>query len=415
MFLQRLVLDNIRSIEHLDISFQTESDKIRQWTLLLGTNGVGKSNILKAIALSFAGYDTVQDLLPNPSDWVRHGQKEGKIQATFLTNKGSKRQIELSFIAGDNRRTFAERNNESLTQIDIIRDTMEHAYLTVGYGASRRLSSTNGIKSERFYSMGAQNVTTLFDSDSPLHAVEAWATDLEYRREQEGLQFIGDAFDSLLAGVSFEGIDRDKRELLFKTPDGILPLRLLSEGYQNVIAWWGDFLHRITTTLSELPQLSKVAGLLLIDEIDLHLHPTWQRRLRDFLTEKLPSFQIVATTHSPLTAQQAGEGELFFLKRTSEESAATLHAYTGNPQYLKIEQILTSPAFGLETATSKYVEDLRATYKSLSNQSNLDADESKIYETVSQELAELPDPYSETEFDRKQMALLTEIRDALKK
>jgi predicted ATP-binding protein involved in virulence len=121
-----------------------------------------------------------------------------------------------------------------------------------------------------------------------------------------------------------------------------------------VAAWVGDLLFNITNAFNDRKDPLKTRGLLLIDEIDLHLHPKWQRLLHMFIKKKLPNFQIVATTHSPLTAQQAEEGELYALKR--EKKKVNLVAFVGNPSKMLIHQILMSPVFGLPTDESVEVE-----------------------------------------------------------
>ena len=85
------------------------------------------------------------------------------------------------------------------------------------------------------------------------------------------------ALKDLLPGSRLTRIDRDQRELIFATRDGELPLDQLSEGYQNMAAWCGDLLYRITEVYKDYKSPLSARGLLLIDEIDLHLHPVWQR------------------------------------------------------------------------------------------------------------------------------------------
>ena len=106
----------------------------------------------------------------------------------------------------------------------------------------------------------------------------------------------------LLPDVAFRTIDKTGKTLIFDTADGPVALEDLSDGYQNVAAWVGDLLYCTTAVLDDGSEPLATPGLLLLDEIDLHLHVKWQRRLRRFIEQKLPRFQIVATTHSPMTA-----------------------------------------------------------------------------------------------------------------
>lgn len=161
----------------------------------------------------------------------------------------------------------------------------------------------------------ARSVATLFSADAALNPLETWAMDLHYRRKAAGLRIVREALRDFLTEVTFKRIDARRRELVFRTPDGDMRLGVLSDGYQNAVAWCGDLLYRVTEAFDDYRSPLQARGLLLIDEVDLHLHPLWQRRLRSYLTDKLPNFQMVVTTHSALTAQQARSGELMVLKR----------------------------------------------------------------------------------------------------
>ena len=169
-------------------------------------------------------------------------------------------------------------------------------------------------------------------------------------------------FDPSEVAVSWHTLHADGHAVIFATPDGDVPLAQLSDGYQNMAAWCGDLLFRLTTSFGRFKDPLSARGLILLDEIDLHLHPAWQRDLVGFLDDRLPNFQIIATTHSPLTAQQTGEGELFFLRRPTPISAPELEAFEGAAKELYVHQLLLSPAFGLETMRSRELEKTRADY-----------------------------------------------------
>jgi predicted ATP-binding protein involved in virulence len=236
--------------------------------------------------------------------------------------------------------------------------------------------------------------------------------DLDYRRK-DGIEIVRGAIDKLLPGISLSRIDRERRELLFDTADGPVPYRLLSEGYQNVAAWTGDLLFQITDVFEDYADPFSARGLLLIDEIDLHLHPIWQRELMRFVEERFPKFQVVATTHSPLTVHQAGEGELFFMRRDSPRAAATLHAYEGAPNDLMLHQLLTSPAFGLTTLDSRQVEAKKDEYRRLRDTQDPSAGQKRRLAELSAELADLPDWSDGIEGQEELKDLMRDIRKQL--
>jgi hypothetical protein len=254
MFLQRLVLENVRSIEHLDLPVDDGDEGTRKWTLLLGENGCGKSTVLKSAALVLAGSDALSDLLVEPESWIRLGSEAALIRADLRTSRGEERTVSLELRRGESLLELFERNRTSLKQLD---DALRHTprnYLTVGYGVSRRLTDPRYAGSRNgspFAKPRARSVATLFAPDAELTPLQTWAVDLHYRREDEGLRLIEETLRHLLPGVEFAGIDRESQQLLFHTLDGLIPLRLLSDGYQNMAAWCGDLLYTVTQVFGD--------------------------------------------------------------------------------------------------------------------------------------------------------------------
>lgn len=353
MFLRQLRMQDVRSIQDLSLSFVAGKEG-RKWTYLLGENGTGKSSVLRSVALALAGSDSAAELVGSPDDWIRLGENRAQVDVQYANAQGDERRACLRFERGMTALDFAVRNRPDLEQIDAAVAKAERNYFVVGYGVTRRPQSSRHSFSETsssFRSPRARSIATLFNPEVTLISLEQWAMDLEYRRGRAGLTAVRKALDGLLPEVKFDSIDREQRRLMFRTRDGVLPLSALSDGYQAMAAWCGDLLWQVTETFGDYKDPLSARGLLLIDEIDIHLHPLWQRRLVSFLDDMLPNVQVIATTHSALTVHQAGEGELYFLRR-DEEAGATLHAYEGAPNRVLLPQLLESPLFGLTTLDS---------------------------------------------------------------
>lgn len=367
MFLRHLTLKNIRSIERLELNFLRGAD-VRSWTYLLGENGTGKSSVLKAIGLVLAGSESIFELVGNPDEWIRLGADEAHISVEFSTQDGQSRRASLAFKRGMGTSQFVRQNADELEQIDRAIFRSERNYFVVGYGVVRHAlgPGSRGAIQESVHRRTPRTraVATLFNLETALVSLEGWAMDLEYRRGSGGLDAVRNALDNLLPDVHFEEIDRENRRLMFATPDGVLPLAALSDGYQAMAAWCGDLLFQITETFQDYRDPLKARGLLLVDEIDLHLHPIWQRRLVSFIQQTLPNVQVVVTTHSPLTIHQASDGELFVLRR-EEGHGARLFPFEGAPNKLMLHQLLQSPLFGLETLDSPQVEAAREELRNL--------------------------------------------------
>ena len=319
MFLKKLSLINFKCLSKFELSFEKTASENRKWTLILGENGTGKSNILKSIALVTSGSNALGELLGNADNWIKFNEKSCSIFAELETKKGEERKISLQFSRGDNLSKIISNNKDSLHLIDDAIENADRNYFVVAYGASRRLSNEVFSNFEKSRNSRSINVRNLFDNASTLNPLTAWIIELDYRSGSEGISLVKEALHDFLPGISFHSIDKEKKQVLFQTVDGVIPLDQLSDGYQNMAAWIGDLLFRITETFTNYKKPLEARGLLLIDEVDLHLHPKWQRRLLNFVGNKLPNFQVVATTHSPLTAQQADTGELFALKRNDKK------------------------------------------------------------------------------------------------
>lgn len=389
MFLKNLRLENFRCFENIELSFTNENGSNRKWTVLLGENGMGKSNLLKAIGLVTAGSDALSDLLGEPNDWIKYGKSYCKIEAILVTKGKQEREIKLHINKDDSRSKVIIQNRDSLQALDNAIEHTERNYFVVGFGGSRRVNLSQSRRSKGSIFHGrAQNVASLFDTEALLNPIESWAMDLDYQDKNNGIQTVQKVLNSFLPGVTFSRIDKSKGKLLFKTPDGEVAMQQLSDGYQNVAGWVGDLLYRITETFKDYHSPLKARGLLLIDEIALHLHIRWQRNLLDFINKKLPNFQLVVTTHSPVTAQQANEGDLYYLQRQNKRIQVL--PFSGNPKNLLLNQLITADLFGLESDESREVEAKKTKYKKLRDKKQLSKKEKNDLKNLVAELNEVP-------------------------
>ncbi|MBX3172584.1 MAG: AAA family ATPase, partial [Candidatus Eremiobacteraeota bacterium] len=374
-------------------------------------NGVGKSSVLKAAALVTAGSDALVELVHDVDVWVRTGSGHAAIRAELVTSKNEVREIGLELYRGEGPSQLLRRNQASLEALDSALAHSARNYFVAGVGASRRLTRGDSPnlsgRSSHYRHVRAQSVATLFDSEATLKSLELWAMELDYTR---GLDIVSNLLSDLLPGLHFAGIDKQSGQLLFETPDGVISLGQLSEGFQNMCAWVGDLAHRLTTVFDDYHSPFSARGLFLLDELELHLHPRWQRKLIDFLRQRLPNFQILATTHSPLAAQQTQENELYILQREGRE--VQVSPFEGNASSLLLSQLVTSPAFGLETDASRETEHLRRRYVELRDKKR-SLDEDSEFAGLVQDLGSRPEGgRSNLLLSEQQLAFLSKLEDA---
>ncbi len=391
MFLKHLSLHNIRCFAHAELDFDLPGGKNRKWTVLLGENGTGKSTVLKAIALAMAGSDALTELIGDTDSWIKEGADSGSITVQFETARGKGREVVLEFRRGERRSQFLRRAIENLEPLDAAFEHTTRSYLTVGYGASRRLSS-GGVApdaGERYSHPRARSMASLFDADAELNPLESWAIRLDYSTSGEHLSVIREVLSDFLPDTTFSHIDKQNERLMFETPEGVMPLRQLSDGYQNVAAWVGDLLYQITHIFGDYNKPLEARGLLIIDEVDLHLHPKWQRQLLDFLNDRLPKMQLVVTTHSVVTAQQSEPTALHYCIR--RDSGIEIEAFEGDPGKLLLNQLIATEAFGNASDESLSVEKDKAKYRELHRKESKTADDRQEMEEIADRLGQRPD------------------------
>lgn len=188
----------------------------------------------------------------------------------------------------------------------------------IEYAREPRMSFGLGDKSgkaAREHSMRA----SLMQDDALIQKI----VDLDYRAFREDNPAIRQILHKIAAvaseitegfGIEFAAVRQGKYGLYpeFKTPDGTLPFSALSQGTQSIIQWLGFFLIGYAEHYNSPKSLDEKPGVLIIDEIDAHMHPSWQRRILPALSRHFPSVQIFCSSHSPfvLAGLKAGQAQL---------------------------------------------------------------------------------------------------------
>ncbi len=184
----------------------------------------------------------------------------------------------------------------------------------------------------------------------------------------------------------------------FQTPYGWVPLRQLGYGYQTLITWVADLVSRMAEHYPNSEDPLAEPAVVLVDEIDLHLHPKWQRKLISFLTERFPNTQFIATAHSPLVVQAAADANIAVLRREGDH--VVIDNEVENIRNWRIDQILTSDLFGLETARPPQVEEWLLEQKALLSKPKLTAADKKRLDVLETKIGALP--FGETKQERNE-------------
>ena len=180
---------------------------------------------------------------------------------------------------------------------------------------------------------------------------EGLRDDTAHRDKQ--LNAVRQAIDSILEEEGFTNlrIRRNKpiAHMTVKKKGQELSIDQLSDGEKCLLAMVGDWARRLAIANPSLDNPLEGKGLLLIDEIDLHLHPKWQRHIIPALTKTFPNCQLIVTTHSPQVVSHVKPEGIYILKTTSEGTVAECPPYSfGRDSNRILEDVMGVPARPLE-------------------------------------------------------------------
>jgi predicted ATP-binding protein involved in virulence len=272
-------------------------------------------------------------------------------------------------------------------------------------------------------------IESLFQEEVELPNAEDWLLQTDYASKsgKEKAGFRLDQIREILAHPD-TGILPDVDDLRFAeqegetspprvelhTPYGWVTINQLSLGYRTMIAWVVDLARRLFERYPESDNPLAEPAVCLVDEIDLHLHPRWQRKIIDFLSERFPNTQFVVTAHSPLVVQAAQDANIALLKRVGVEDGddyVEIHNDMEPVGNLRVDQILTSDLYGLESARPPQLDDLLEERRKILEQSELTEEDEKRLDEIEQKIGDLPS--GETKEQRDAMEFIERVADRL--
>jgi AAA domain, putative AbiEii toxin, Type IV TA system len=325
-------------------------------TLLLGDNGSGKTTILRAIAASAFG-PAAKDLLRD-SSLVRHGENTARIFAKLVLHQQDQAQGER--IDSDielNRR--GERLDVQLGSTLFeqfwgpVYESENDAFFVVGYGATRRVERLDNYDSgARSRSRAARDlrVQSLFEEAFSLIPLGSWLPGLASRDPWHYKQ-VEHLLNALLAPghYRFSGEQAKNGDYVSYWGDMPVPFQSLSDGYRAFVGWVADLLYHVCFGCPPGRKLIDSQGIVLVDEIDLHLHPKWQMQVIKTVAKALPKMQFVFTSHSPLVAGSLEWMNIITLKVGTRANRTVAKRLKQSIHGLDADQILLTDFFGLKT------------------------------------------------------------------
>jgi predicted ATPase len=302
-----------------------------QWIFLVGENGFGKTTILQTIFLGL------------------HGTLDGNIN--LLDDKRSSIQIEYKSL----------ENNV----INSLRDTKNPLIHLAAYGPGRL--NLQGLNNENVEGNNNSLSYNLFKSDGFLFNINVVLKDSSLKKDSR-FKLIKKAICTLipnLADVKYnqetDQIEYIEREI---NNDGEnityqpLPFKKLASGFKSIIALAGDMIVRLSKNQPEVKDPSELKGIVLIDEIDLHLHPKLQKQLIGQFSKVFPKIQFIVSTHSPIPLLGAESNSVILKVNRTEAKGIQVEHVKIDLKNLTPNLVLTSGIFDMEDFISVQNENI---------------------------------------------------------
>lgn len=332
--ISRVEIENFKGIDHLvlDIGELASDAKTAAGLMLLADNAAGKTSVLQAIALAVMGPDRANRLSLDRGRFVRNGNPLRWGQSQKLPA-----HVRIDFHSGETSEIKLDPFSLEFSGASGLGDSL------MAYGAHRLL----GPRKRRGRKATAR-VASLFDSRAEVSHPDEWLAD-----ERTPFEAVARALSEVLVLQSQDKLMRTPEgDVFVKTYGQETPIDALSDGYRSVIAMAVDVIRWL---LQDWPDLETARGIVLIDEVDAHLHPRWKLQIMGALRAAMPGVQFVATTHDPLCLRGMGEGEVVVMKRSFEQRF-DLIADLPDFSAMSAEQLLMSDYFGLNTTSDPAVD-----------------------------------------------------------
>jgi predicted ATP-binding protein involved in virulence len=339
MIIKQIFLRSFRLFEDLTVDFD---DRLN---VFLGVNGSGKSALLEAIDFMFYKIyiapmlGTIPEIVEQIYGQVQIGKINSVVEASvifegklFESNVCVFKQNDNSWNGVPMKRTVILRNFEekivATTNLPLF--AFYVADKDKGFINRKMLSNAHPQFAAfqnvfRNDNQAFSSFTNWFDTELNYENSIRLEKDIMYRSPK--LQLIRRAFDIFLKAISKDTFKNLRIKLearknfephnivLIITKDGIdIPIDYLSAGEKSVILLVADLVKRLFIANPSLENPLEGTGIVLIDEIDLHLHPKWQREVLPALLATFPKLQFIVTTHSPQVLSKIKQQHLFVLK-----------------------------------------------------------------------------------------------------
>jgi tetratricopeptide (TPR) repeat protein len=314
------------------------------WIFITGDNADGKTSVLQALAIGLSGTKDAENLL-NQAD------TDCKIDVEISVEEQS--QLRHFYWAEDHWRLEDVLTGAAVNPCDNL----------LGYGPARLdMQGERSLKDER-----EQNgpLHSLLQQNGNLLNIESWLKDqaLELTKAKDEAIFqrmekVKALLVKLMPNVS--AIKIDGSHILYQEKGYEIEAHHLSAGHKSILTMIGDMVIRFYQTQKEVIDPSELKGIVMIDELDVHLHPRWQKQLPTLLSETFPKVQFIVSTHSVIPFLGAPPNSVFLKVKRDSVYGTTVKKLKIDIANLLPNAILTSPLFDMDEITNSHNSNFAA-------------------------------------------------------
>lgn len=326
MQLQAIDIKNFRGIDHCHLTFKPG------FNLLIGENGCGKTSILEAIAVGMGGFITG---IANAKVEARHFSMD-EVRTVYIQQGDGGYiptyywpEVAMDMKLGDDVYSWTRAKKNASARSTVTPRDISHVAESLIYDSQSTLPVISYQSAARVWSQKREkryDITRLtynrefgyidcLTDEASMKLMLNWCSRMEQIawqkekpvREYEAVkQVISRAMSKLEKHSVRIFYDKQAEELMYQFAGTTLPISSLSAGYQSLIWMCFDIAYRMAVLNPALvDKINEAPGIVMIDELDVHLHPQWQWLVIDVLRSAFPNVQFIATTHSPLIIASA--------------------------------------------------------------------------------------------------------------
>ncbi|MCU0286540.1 MAG: AAA family ATPase [Acidobacteria bacterium] len=365
--LQRIKIQHVKCFEEIEMKLDTSINT----TLIVGTNGKGKSTILQLIALGLSGIKNI----PFPYNWkevVKKNSSRGLFEIDILFEDDP---IQLKFEIDNDDTISCTQGSEHL-------ETIGDNFMLLAYGVNRsyKLEETRPYKD-------MEPIATLFGENGYLKHIKISANFEYIKQHFKTIQIlINKVLEKANHGDNVILNSYDPHGFYFITPSNLkkaIPMEALSEGFKSTLVWLLDAIIRIVEKGGRLENASEITGIILLDEVDLHLHPSWQRTILQSIENLFPNIQFIVTTHSPFVVQSANMESLIVLEMDQNSSNVIVvdKNITSNLSYNAVVREIFAVKFPFNREIELEMDEFRRMQDAIRDNQSVDME--KFHELIS--------------------------------